>query len=117
VLLLLAVVAVVAVAAADERPSYYGDHEDAKYKFKWLVKNDYNHYGHEEIRDGDHTQGSYFVSLPDTRKQIVTYYVDGDSGFVAEVKYEGEAHYPETYIKYNDYEPPKYDYKPLYVSE
>ena len=39
-------------------------------------------------------QGQYFVSLPDGRIQTVTYNADAN-GYVADVKYEGEAHYPE----------------------
>ena len=62
-----------------------------------------------ESRDGDKTTGSYSVVLPDGRKQIVTYYVDGYSGYVADVKYEG-------YAKAYDYKPTTYkaDYKPAY---
>ncbi len=61
------------------------------------MKDEYsdNDFGQQESRDGDNTQGSYYVQLPDGRLQTVTYYVDGDSGFVADVKYEGEAQYPE----------------------
>ncbi|XP_047479196.1 cuticle protein 18.6-like [Penaeus chinensis] len=59
------------------------------------VKDDYsdNDFGHQESRDGDRTQGSYYVQLPDGRLQTVKYFVDGDSGYVAEVSYEGEARY------------------------
>ncbi|CAL4248421.1 unnamed protein product, partial [Meganyctiphanes norvegica] len=65
----------------------------AKYDFNYAVKDDYsvNDFGHSEERDGLDTAGSYFVLLPDGRLQKVTYTVNGDSGFVAEVSYEGEA--------------------------
>ena len=56
---------------------------------------DDNQYNHQETRDGDSTEGSYSVALPDGRVQTVTYTVNGDGGFVAEVSYEGEAQYPE----------------------
>ena len=69
--------------------------EDAKYDFDWKVDEDDNQFGHQESRDGDNTQGSYYVDLPDGRRQTVTYYVDGDSGYVAEVSYSGDAQYPE----------------------
>ncbi|XP_069972993.1 uncharacterized protein [Penaeus vannamei] len=63
--------------------------------FQWAVDHDDsgNDFGHQEARDGDHTQGSYYVQLPDGRLQTVKYFVDGDSGYVAEVSYEGEARY------------------------
>merc|ERR1712111_330524 len=88
-------------------PSY---EEPAKYDFNYAVKDDYsgNDFGHQEARDGYNTQGSYYVQLPDGRLQKVTYTVNGDSGFVADVTYEGEAQYPE-------YEPKAYEpapYKP-----
>ncbi|XP_037801915.1 uncharacterized protein LOC119596651 [Penaeus monodon] len=65
---------------------------EAKYSFNWAVSDDSssNEFGHQEARDGDHTQGSYYVQLPDGRLQTVTYFVDGDSGYVAEVNYKGE---------------------------
>ena len=56
--------------------------------------------GHNEARNGDDTKGSYFVVLPDGRKQTVNYYVNGYSGYVADVSYDG-------YAK-------AYDYKPAY---
>ena len=41
--------------------------------------------------------GSYSVNLPDGRIQTVTYTadVDGYGGYVADVKYEGQAVFPE----------------------
>ncbi|KAF0314194.1 Pro-resilin [Amphibalanus amphitrite] len=66
------------------------------YSFEYEVKDDQgNDYGHKEESDGSRVEGVYRVLLPDTRVQTVTYYVEGDSGFVADVQYEGEAQFPE----------------------
>jgi len=51
-----------------------------------------------EARDGDNTKGTYSVVLPDGRRQTVDYYVNGYSGYVADVKYDG-------YAKAYDYKP------------
>ncbi|XP_076059551.1 pro-resilin-like [Oratosquilla oratoria] len=77
----------------------------AKYDFNWAVNDaaSGNDFGHQESRDGDYTQGSYYVLLPDGRLQRVNYNVQGDSGFVAEVTYEGEA---------RAYSPPQPSYAP-----
>ncbi|XP_063591752.1 pro-resilin-like [Penaeus indicus] len=68
----------------------------AQYDFNYAVKDDYsgNDFGHQESRNGYDTQGTYYVQLPDGRLQTVTYNVNGDSGYVAEVSYQGEAQYP-----------------------
>jgi hypothetical protein len=73
----------------------------AQYNFDWVVKDDYsyNYYGQNENRNGDNTEGSYFVQLPDGRLQTVKYYVNGDSGFVAEVSYSGEPKYEASSYK------------------
>jgi hypothetical protein len=39
-------------------------------------------------------RGSYRVLLPDGRTQIVSYRAD-ENGYVADVKYESKAEYPE----------------------
>ena len=85
------------------------------YKYTYAVKDDYsfsNFNAHEE-RDGYNTAGGYQVALPDGRTQIVTYTVsDGYSGYIADVKYEGQAQYPEYKPTYKA--EPKYKPAPAY---
>ncbi|XP_064077123.1 pro-resilin-like isoform X2 [Macrobrachium nipponense] len=71
---------------------------EAKYNFNWAVRDESseNDFGHQEAREGDNTQGSYYVHLPDGRLQKVSYHVDGDDGYVAAVSYEGEARFPDS---------------------
>ncbi|XP_037801066.1 cuticle protein 7-like [Penaeus monodon] len=116
------VLALVAVAVAAPSQPTYGYtpeptyEEPAKYNVNYAVKEDYsgNDFGHQEARDGYNTQGYYFVLLPDGRLQKVTYTVNGDSGYVAEVSYEGEAQYPE-YKPAPAYKPaPVYEPAPAY---
>ena len=52
-----------------------------------------NDFGAAEESDGRQVQGQYSVLLPDGRLQTVSYAVEGDSGFVADVQYEGEARF------------------------
>ena len=101
---LLVVSAFVACSfAAPAAPAAYAPAEPAYpdeppvYTYTYAVKDDYtnNNFGTEEKRDGYAASGSYFVSLPDGRLQKVTYSVNGDGGYVADVTYEGEAVYPE----------------------
>lgn len=69
------------------------------FAFGYAVKDEYyNDYAHDTTSDGKTRTGSYRTLLPDGRVQIVNYKAD-DYGYVADVKYEGEA---------------KYDYKPAY---
>ncbi|KAK4014442.1 hypothetical protein OUZ56_026964 [Daphnia magna] len=78
------------------------------YSFAWDV-NDYaskNNYAHSESSNGKAVTGSYRVALPDGRTQYVTYRAD-HNGYVADVKYEGEAKYPE-------YRPTSSHYYPAY---
>ena len=116
---ILSLTVFVAAALADTAPAYapapaykepaYPD-EPPKYTYSYSVQDDYskNNYGANEDRDGYATSGSYYVALPDGRLQKVTYTVNGDGGYVADVTYEGEAQYPEA----KPYSPPAPAYKP-----
>ncbi|XP_047471420.1 cuticle protein 7-like [Penaeus chinensis] len=117
----VALALVAATLAAPSQPSYgYAPpatyDAPAQYDFNYAVKDDYsgNDFGHQETRNDYDTQGSYYVLLPDGRLQKVAYTVNGDSGYVAEVSYEGEAQYPE-YHPAPAYKPtPVYEPAPTY---
>merc|ERR1712168_606779 len=100
-------------APAYKEPTY---DEPAVYKYGYAVHDDYSgaHFSHNENRDGYATYGEYQVALPDGRTQIVTYNVaDAYSGYVADVKYEGEAHYePHNPAPAKDYHPAPVVHKP-----
>merc|ERR1712117_198619 len=122
VLISLTVLATAALARPDKAPASYAPapvaykpapsypEEPPKYTYSYSVKDDYtsNNYGASEDRDGYAPSGSYYVALPDGRLQKVTYTVNGDGGYVADVTYEGEAQYPEA----KPYSPPAPAYKP-----
>lgn len=82
------------------------------YEFGYQVKDDYsgNNYKREEASDGNQVRGEYRVQLPDGRTQIVTYYADWQTGFHADVRYEGTAVYPEQYNQHNQYNAPSNQY-------
>merc|ERR1712130_640210 len=113
VLISLTVVVCSALARPDSPPAGYAPaapaypDEPPKYAYSYSVQDDYtsNNYGANEDRDGYATSGSYYVALPDGRLQKVTYTVNGDGGYVADVTYEGEA---------RPYNPPKTSYNPSY---
>ncbi|XP_053650920.1 pro-resilin-like [Cherax quadricarinatus] len=103
---------------AHPRPAYgapaYPD-TPPQYNAQYAVKDDGNDFGHQESRDNYDTKGTYYVQLPDGRLQKVIYYVNGDSGYVAEVSYEGEAQYP-AYQPAPAYKPaPAYQPAPTYA--
>lgn len=52
-------------------------------------------FGHRESSDGVVTEGEYRVVLPDGRTQIVTYTASDATGYVADVRYEGTAVFPD----------------------
>ncbi|XP_066948541.1 pro-resilin-like [Macrobrachium rosenbergii] len=103
VVLGLAALAYAAPGGSSEEHSFESfESGEAKYDFNWAVRDESseNDFGHQEARDGENTQGSYYVRLPDGRLQTVKYFVEGDSGYVAEVNYDGEARFPDS----NSYE-------------
>merc|ERR1712021_275158 len=61
----------------------------AAYQYQWEVSDPTgnNFYGAGEKRDGAITSGSYFVLLPDGRRQRVDYTVNAADGYVATVTY------------------------------
>ena len=63
------------------------------YNYNWSVSDDGAgvNYGQNEKSDGSVVTGEYRVLLPDGRTQVVRYRADHESGYVAEVTYEGEA--------------------------
>merc|ERR1739844_529215 len=80
------------------------------YAFKYTVEE--GPYGpvfsHGEERENYNTKGEYQVTLPDGRVKTVTYTVEGPSGFIADVKYDGVSVYP-------DAPPPAYAPAPVYA--
>merc|ERR1712076_166604 len=83
---------------ANPPPPPYGKPEKEfppqPYQFEYGVADSYSgsKFQAAETQDGEGTvPGSYTVNLPDGRTQIVTYKADHYGGFVADVKYEGEA--------------------------
>merc|ERR1739844_791834 len=66
------------------------------YAFKYTVED--GPYGpvfsHGEERENYNTKGEYQVTLPDGRVKTVTHTVEGPSGFIADVKYDGVSVYP-----------------------
>ncbi|XP_053647836.1 cuticle protein 7-like [Cherax quadricarinatus] len=94
------VLVVVGVAMAD--PGDYGPvykSEPLPYNFDYSVQDSYKgtNFGQHENSDGKSVYGSYYVDLPDGRKQRVDYTADPYRGYVAKVSYAGKAHHPQHY--------------------
>jgi len=66
------------------------------YNYEYGVADEYSGtaFSQKESRDNYNTAGEYRVNLPDGRVQIVSY-TAGPEGYIADVKYEGVAEYPE----------------------
>ncbi|VVD00665.1 unnamed protein product [Leptidea sinapis] len=95
----------------DHDHSYDHENEVPKsYEFGYSVKDakSGNDYDRREMSDGNVVRGEYRVQLPDGRTQIVSYHADWRTGFHAEVRYEGEAQYPQNNNNGYNYNPPDY---------
>ena len=68
------------------------------YSYEYGVHDDYSSSNFDVREHGDtsgNVEGEYSVLLPDGRTLHVKYHADHYAGFVADVTYEGVAHYPE----------------------
>ena len=83
------IVSFLAAVLADQAPVYQS--VPAQYRYAYEVKDDYSgvNFGANEERDGYVASGQYNVLLPDGRVQTVSYSVNGDGGYVADVQYSG----------------------------
>ena len=104
------------------KPTYHAEptypDEISPYTYNYAVADDYSKavFSAGETSDGaSNVEGSYSVNLPDGRVQHVKYHSNGYDGFVADVTYEGEAHYP-TAPKYHTPAPKYHAPAPRYVS-
>jgi len=89
--------AAVLLALASAMPAPQDDEDKPMpYKFDFSVTEQeadpdgifWNHNEGKEESAPDRTEGEYRVWLPDGRLKIVSYYVDGESGFVPTITYE-----------------------------
>lgn len=65
-----------------------------KYEYQYKVEDQPsgNYFGQNEAgKDTGRVEGSYFVYLPDGRLMTVSYYVDGESGFVPKITFQDNA--------------------------
>merc|ERR1719328_825153 len=86
-----------APAPAPYRPAPAPYHEEKippqPFAYEYGGADEYGrHFAKTETQD-EHgvVKGEYRVELPDGRVQIVSYHADHDNGFIADVRYEGEA--------------------------
>ena len=108
---------------APYHPAPYDKIPPKPFAYEYGVKDEYSgaYFDKKETQDEyGVVSGEYRVALPDGRTQIVTYQVnDGYSGYIADVRYEGEAHYPEYKPSYKAHHEPTYKahHEPTYHAE
>lgn len=76
--------------------------EPAHYEFSYEVNDpdSGSDFGHEESRQDEDAKGTYFVLLPDGRKQIIEYEAD-EEGFKPMIRYEEAQGYPGSQGEYS----------------
>merc|ERR1712038_996689 len=88
------------------------------FAYQYGVKDDYSGASFDKSESQDEygtVAGEYRIALPDGRTQIVSYTADHENGFIADVKYEGQAQYPpEPAGGYGKAPAPKYAPAPAY---
>lgn len=65
-----------------------------KYEYQYKVEDQTsgNYYGQNEVgKDTGRVEGSYYVYLSDGRLMTVSYYIDGESGFVPKITFQDNA--------------------------
>ncbi|MEU8762389.1 chitin-binding domain-containing protein [Streptomyces sp. NPDC048659] len=73
-------------SGSDQAPQPYN------YKYDVTESGTELHSGGEETgNESGRVEGSYYVLLPDNRLMTVTYYVDGESGFVPQISFQENA--------------------------
>ncbi|XP_050536822.1 pro-resilin-like [Daktulosphaira vitifoliae] len=66
--------------------------EPYEYEYKVDDQPSGNYFGQNESgKDTGRVEGSYFVYLPDGRLMTVSYYIDGESGFVPKITFQDNA--------------------------
>ncbi|XP_076041820.1 cuticle protein 7-like [Oratosquilla oratoria] len=94
-LIVLVFASMVVVAFSSQSPYGPQTYQPMPHQFLYNVRDEYgNDFGHNENSDGKNVQGEYRVQLPDGRVQVVSYTANHDTGFLANVQYQGEAQYP-----------------------
>ncbi|XP_076055648.1 pro-resilin-like [Oratosquilla oratoria] len=86
---LVVTICLVAMAAAMPQ-DVVQDQAPMNYQFDWNVDDEEssNYFGQREAAVDGRVDGNYHVWLPDGRLMRVTYYVDGDSGFVPTITFD-----------------------------
>lgn len=59
------------------------DENPPNYQFEYKVYSDLDHgeQGHEEIREGIHSKGNYFVNVPEEHSKTDVQYITDDWGY------------------------------------